>query len=163
MESGQNVGSSNFCPVHHHLSSYHVASVCADSIRLFCGSRHPDRYTDQTKSGKANTEHDKERVETKKNRTAKRKGRRQTLTTSMILVFLVQCSEPQAKLPLSNRMARYLVLPPRTRTSWIRLAPSLVMAGCRPNSNFLFFRYCARRAPEADRLWRESRVIPCVK
>lgn len=61
-------------------------------------------------------------------------------TTEMIRVLRVTCSDAQAKLPPSRRRARYLVLPPRVRTVWIRLAPSFVLAGWRPNSNFLFLR-----------------------
>ena len=53
-------------------------------------------------------------------------GRR---TTPMIRVLRVVDSEPQAKLPESRRSARYFRLPPRTRTVWTRLAPSLVRAG----------------------------------
>lgn len=52
-------------------------------------------------------------------------------TTPTMRVFFVQCSEPQAKLPESRRRARYLRLPPRTRTVWIRLAPILVEAAVR--------------------------------
>merc|ERR1711939_403422 len=78
----------------------------------------------------------------------------------MMRVLRVQCSEPQAELPVSRRMARDLVLPPRTRTWWMRFGPSLVMAAWRPSSNFLFLRYWARAAPVALRLWRESREIP---
>lgn len=62
------------------------------------------------------------------------------LTTPMIRVFLVTDSLPHAKLPESRRRARYFRLPPRTRTVWIRLGPSLVLAGWRPSSNFLFLR-----------------------
>ena len=47
-------------------------------------------------------------------------------------------SEPQEKLPASRRRARYLVLPPRVRTRWIRLVPIRVLAGWRPFSNALF-------------------------
>jgi hypothetical protein len=54
---------------------------------------------------------------------------RSRLTTPMIRVFLVVCSEAQAKFPESRRRARYLRLPPRTRTVWMRFAPSLVLAG----------------------------------
>jgi hypothetical protein len=81
-------------------------------------------------------------------------------TTLMIRVFLVTFSEPHAKLPVSRRSARYLCPPPRTRTVWIRFAPSLVPAGWRPSSNFRFLRYWARWAPVAERLCRVSRVIP---
>lgn len=52
------------------------------------------------------------------------------LTTCNNLVFLVVCSLPQAKFPVSSLNALYLVFPPRVRTSWIRLVESsLVMAG----------------------------------
>lgn len=47
-------------------------------------------------------------------------------------------SEPQEKLPDSRRRARYLVLPPRVRTRWIRLVPIRVLAGWRPFSKALF-------------------------
>ena len=47
-------------------------------------------------------------------------------------------SELQEKLPASRRRARYLVLPPRVRTRWIRLAPMRVLAGWRPFSKALF-------------------------
>ena len=83
-----------------------------------------------------------------------------TLTTPIILVFLVTCSLPHAKLPESRRSARYLRLPPRTRTVWMRFGPNLVMAGWRPSSNFLFLRYAGRCAPVAERLCRELREIP---
>ncbi len=63
------------------------------------------------------------------------------LTTWINLVFLVTCSLPQAKFPVSSRIALYLVFPPRVLTSWIRFdESSLVMAACRPSSNFLFLR-----------------------
>jgi len=61
-------------------------------------------------------------------------------TTPMIRVLRVTCSDAHAKFPDSKRRARYLTLPPRVRTVWIRLGPSLVLAGCRPSSNFLFLR-----------------------
>lgn len=46
------------------------------------------------------------------------------LTTWINLVFLVTCSDPQAKFPVSNLNARYFVFPPRVLTSWIRFAES---------------------------------------
>jgi hypothetical protein len=61
-------------------------------------------------------------------------------TTLIMRVLRVTCSEPHAKLPESRRRARYLRLPPRTRTVCMRLAPSLVFAGWRPSSNFRFLR-----------------------
>merc|ERR1711924_538390 len=47
-------------------------------------------------------------------------------------------SVAQEKFPVSRRRARYLVLPPRTRTVRTRLCPILVPAGWRPNSNLRF-------------------------
>jgi hypothetical protein len=61
-------------------------------------------------------------------------------TTLIIRVLRVTCSEPQAKLPESRRRARYLRLPPRTRTECMRFTPSLVLAAWRPSSNFRFLR-----------------------
>ena len=61
-------------------------------------------------------------------------------TTVKILVFLVVLSLAHAKLPVSSLSARYLRLPPRTRTEWTRLGPTLVFAGWRPSSNFRFLR-----------------------
>ena len=49
--------------------------------------------------------------------------------TPMILVFLATPSLGQLKLPLSNLNARNFLLPPLTRTSWIRFAPIRVLAG----------------------------------
>lgn len=43
--------------------------------------------------------------------------------------LLVETTPPgEMNLPLSNRNARYLWLPPRVRTVWMRLTPSLVLA-----------------------------------
>ena len=78
----------------------------------------------------------------------------------MTRVLRVTDSEPQAKLPASRRSARYLVCPPRTRTVWMRLAPSLVDADWRPSSYLRFLIVCGFLPPVARRLWRLSREIP---
>lgn len=57
----------------------------------------------------------------------------------MIRVLRVQPSDAQAKLPESRRSARYLRLPPRVRTMWMRFGPIRVFAGWRPSSKALFF------------------------
>lgn len=57
----------------------------------------------------------------------------------MTRVLRVQPSEPQAKLPESRRRARYLWLPPRVRTVWMRLGPIRVLAPWRPASKARFF------------------------
>ena len=75
-------------------------------------------------------------------------------------VFLVQTSEPHEKLPVSRRIARNLVLPPRTRTECTRLGPILVIAICRPMSYFLFLWYWGFLPPVRRRLCRLSRLIP---
>jgi hypothetical protein len=62
-------------------------------------------------------------------------------------------------LPPSRRSARCFRFPPRQRTRWMRLTPSLVMAGWRPVSYFFFFWCGWRRPPVSRRLWRLSRVI----
>jgi len=54
---------------------------------------------------------------------------RRTHTTPISLVLRVTCSEAHAKFPLSRRRARCFKFPPRTRTVWMRLGPSLVLAG----------------------------------
>jgi hypothetical protein len=59
--------------------------------------------------------------------------------TTMTRVLRVHPSEAQAKLPESRRSARYLWLPPRVRTTWMRLGPIRVFAGWRPASKALFF------------------------
>lgn len=57
----------------------------------------------------------------------------------MTRVLRVMPSDAHAKLPESRRSARYLWLPPRVRTVWIRLGPILVLASCRPASKARFF------------------------
>lgn len=59
--------------------------------------------------------------------------------TAMTRVLRVVPSEAHAKLPESRRRARYLWLPPRVRTVWMRLAPIRVCAGWRPSSKARFF------------------------
>lgn len=73
-------------------------------------------------------------------------------TTPAILVFLETPSEPHEKLPVSSLKALNFWLPPLVLTEWILLAPILVLAGCLPNSNFLFFLNWALLAPVAERL-----------
>lgn len=73
---------------------------------------------------------------------------------------LVSPSVPQLKLPVSSLSARYFMFPPRQRTGWTRLLPSLVLAAGRPISNFLFFLYLLRLPPVSRRLCRESLEIP---
>ena len=80
----------------------------------------------------------------------------------MTRVFLAMPSDPQEKLPISRRSARYFLLPPRVRTVWIRLAPSFVIAAGRPNSNFRFLCGCGRLPPVFRRLCQWSRLIPMV-
>ncbi len=50
-------------------------------------------------------------------------------STPMTRTLRATASEPQEKLPDSRRRPRYLVLPPRVRTRWIRLVPIRVWAG----------------------------------
>merc|ERR1719345_407945 len=45
------------------------------------------------------------------------------------------------------------MLPPRTRTVWIRVPPILVILGGRPSSNFLFLRHGVSLPPVLRRLW----------
>merc|ERR1719162_2252767 len=81
-------------------------------------------------------------------------------TTSRMRTFLAQFSEPQAKLPLSRRKARYFMLAPRQRTERTRFAPSFVIEDGRPISNLRFFWWMFKRPPVLQCLWRESRAIP---
>jgi hypothetical protein len=93
-------------------------------------------------------------------RQAGKTTRRNSQATTMTRVLRVQPSEAQAKLPESRRSARYLWLPPRVRTVWIRLAPIRVFAGWRPASKALFFpvRSCQKwfismRVEQAQNAW----------
>lgn len=86
---------------------------------------------------------------------------RVTLTTWRRRVLRVTCSEPQAKLPVSRRRARYLTLPPRVRTEWTRFdESSLVMAGWRPSSNLRALRleFCQHHSSLAgySRQWGQE-------
>ena len=81
-------------------------------------------------------------------------------TTSSTRVLRVQTSEPQLKLPVSRRRARCFMLPPRQRTSRVRLGPILVIAIWRPISNFRFMWCLGFLPPVSRRLCCESREMP---
>lgn len=88
----------------------------------------------------------------------------------MTRVLRVQPSEAQVKLPESRRRARYLWLPPRVRTVWMRLAPIRVFAGWRPASKALFFpvrscqkfRFISMCVEQAQNAWGRFLQVVCL-
>lgn len=88
--------------------------------------------------------------------------RESTYVTSRIRALRVMPSVAQEKLPVSSLIARCLRLPPRQRTRWMRLAPSLVMAAGRELRYFLFLLPRARLPPVWRRLCMPSRERPIL-